>query len=439
MKAVALVALGCVAGACPAGAQDSRCLFRIDHVGRQGAVEERPDGTNYYAGGGVRLSCAGTSVSMASDSVAAMNGGEVAYFIGDVQYRDSTVAMDADRGTYFKNGERWEARGNVRTRNLANGSELTGPSMDYLRPLPGLRPDAEVYSTGRPTIVFRSATPGEEPFRVVADRVRFRGNDRIWTGGTSQVSRSDFAASADSIRLDTGPGSDGTLIGGEPVVRGLGEDPFELRGTRIDLRLRERRLDFVTAKAQASAVSGGVRLVADTIGLDVERDTLVQTLAWGKDRRPEAVSDEYTVRADSLAVDTPGQRLRELRGFGRAFVESRPDSVTGETNWLEGDSVTAGFAPSVADTTKRELRTVEARGSARSYYQIHDPKSPGRPSVDYARGDRIRVTFLPGGAVERVDVVGRADGVHLEPGRPPAPDSAVADTTRPPAPPGASR
>ncbi len=439
MRAVALVAIGCAAAASPAGAQDARCLFRIDQVGRQGAVEERPSGTNYYGGGGVRLSCVGTSVTRASDSVAAMNGGEVAYFIGAVRYRDSTVAMDADRGTYFKADERWEARGNVHTRNLQNGSELTGPAMDYYRPLGGLRPEPMVYSVGRPTIVFRSATPGEEPFTVVADRVRFRGNDRIWTGGTSQVSRSDFAASADSLRLDTGPGSDGTLVGGEPVVRGLGEDPFELRGVRIDLRLLARRLDFVTARGRASAVTGGVNLVADTIGLDVERDTLVQTLAWGAERRPEAVSDDYTIRADSLAVDTPGQRLRELRGFGRAFVESRPDSATGEANWLEGDTVVAEFAPAAADTTKRELRTVEARGAARSYYQIHDPGSPGRPSIDYARGDRIRVTFLPGGAVERVDVVGRADGVHLEPGRPPAPDSAAADSPPPTAPPPGAR
>ncbi|HJS47706.1 MAG TPA: hypothetical protein VJ773_06960, partial [Gemmatimonadales bacterium] len=427
MRAVAIAGLLLAAAGGSAAAQQSRCLYRVDHVGREGRTEPTPGGTNYYGGGGVRFSCVGTPVSMASDSVAAMNGGEVTYFVGAVQYRDSTVAMDADRGTYFKDGERWEARGNVRTRNLQNGSELTGPSMDYYRPLPVLRPEAEVYSTGRPTVVFRSATPGEEPFRVVADRVRFRGNDRIWTGGTSQVSRSDFAASADSLRLDTGAGSDGTLVGGEPVVRGLGADPFELRGVRIDLRLRDRALDFVTARGRASATSGGIELVADTIGLDIERDTLVQTLAWGRERRPQAVSDDYTIRGDSLAVDTPGQRLEELRGFGRAFVESRPDSSTGEANWLEGDSVTARFAPAVGDTTRRELRRLEARGAARSYYQIPDPKSPGRPSVDYARGDRIVVTFLPGGAVDRVDVIGRADGVHLEPVRAgAAPDSVPA-------------
>jgi hypothetical protein len=437
MLSAAVLAGGAVA---PAWAQEGRCVFRLDHVGRQGASEETAAGTNFYAGGGVRLSCVGTAVTMSSDSVAALDGAEVTHFIGKVQYRDSTVAMDADRGTYFKQGDRWEARGNVRTRNLENGSELTGPSMDYFRAVTGVREEAEVYSTGRPTIIFRSASPGEEPFRVVADRVRFRGNDRIWTGGTSQVTRSDFAASADSIRLDTGIGSDGTLIGGSPVVRGLGEDPFELHGARIDLLLRERRLDFVTAKGQASAVSGGVNLVADTIGLDVERDTLVQTLAWGSGRRPEAVSEAYVIRADSMAVDTPGQRLEELRGFGRAFVQSTPDSVTGEANWLEGDSVTARFAPAEADTTKRELRIVEARGAARSYYQIHDPERPDRPSVNYSRGDRITIRFRPGGEVDRVDVVGRADGVHLEPVRPVAADSAAsADSLPATAPRGAPR
>ena len=49
---------------------------------------------------------------MQSDSVAAY-GGNVVQFIGHVKYRDSTLTMDADRGTYYKSGERWEARGNV--------------------------------------------------------------------------------------------------------------------------------------------------------------------------------------------------------------------------------------------------------------------------------------------------------------------------------------
>jgi hypothetical protein len=236
--------------------------------------------------------------------------------------------------------------------------------------------------------------------------------------------------------MDTGAGSDGTLVGGAPIVRGMGKDPFELRGTRIDLLLRDRRLDFVTARGKARAETRDVNLVADTIGLDIERDTVVQTLAWGDSSRPVAQSADYVIRADSLAVDTPGQRLRELRGFGRAYVESVADSLTGEKNWLEGDTVTARFEPAADDTTRAVLRVVEARGQARSYYQIHDAAKPGSPpSIDYARGDRIVVTFRADDAVDRVDVVGRADGVHLEPAAVRAPRDTVpaSGSARPPA------
>ena len=122
----------------PAAPASDRCVFQIDNVDRQGAVEETARGTNYYAGGNVRLSCRGTQISMQSDSVAAY-GGSVVQFIGHVKYRDSTITMDADRGTYYKNGERWAARGHVNTQNLENGSTLTGPSLDYFRVVPGVR------------------------------------------------------------------------------------------------------------------------------------------------------------------------------------------------------------------------------------------------------------------------------------------------------------
>ena len=82
-------------------AQGQQCVFQIDNVDRQGAVVETPQGTNYFAGGNVRLSCRGTKITMQSDSVAAY-GGNVVQFIGHVKYRDSTLTMDADRGTYFK-------------------------------------------------------------------------------------------------------------------------------------------------------------------------------------------------------------------------------------------------------------------------------------------------------------------------------------------------
>jgi hypothetical protein len=82
----------------PALGQSEKCVFQINNVERQGSVVETPQGTNYFAGGNVQLSCRGTQITMQSDSVAAY-AGNLVRFIGNVKYRDSTITMDADNGT----------------------------------------------------------------------------------------------------------------------------------------------------------------------------------------------------------------------------------------------------------------------------------------------------------------------------------------------------
>src|SRR3954449_8770404 len=93
-----LAALMTLFAAATASGQAGRCVFQITNVDRQGAVVETPQGTNYFAGGNVQLSCKGAQVKMQSDSVAAY-GGTIVHFIGNVKYRDSTLTMDADKGT----------------------------------------------------------------------------------------------------------------------------------------------------------------------------------------------------------------------------------------------------------------------------------------------------------------------------------------------------
>jgi len=400
-------------------AQNQRCVFQIDNVDRQGSVVETPSGTNYFAGGNVRLRCRGMRISMQSDSVAAY-GGNVVQFIGHVKYRDSTLTMDADFGTYYKNGEKWEARGKVVTRNLKTGSSLTGPSLDYFRAVRGVRDTLEMYAVGRPKIRYLSgdSTGGKpEPYLIVADRVRFKGDDRLWAGGKVTIDRSDFAARGDSLRLDTGRGSDGTLVGGTPELRGLGPDSFRLSGRRIDLTLNQRKLDYVVAKGSGHAVSQEWDLVADTIGLDLDDRKLQRTIAWGRTQRPFASSPSYAMQADSLVLETPGQQLREVRGFGTAWMGGTVDSVTQERDWMRGDTVLTTFVPrDSAGTSRAELARIEARRSAQSYHLDRNEKTPGRPSINYVRGEVIIVTMKAGppGGVERVDVHGQVDGIQLE-------------------------
>jgi hypothetical protein len=425
-------ALGMLAWALPSPLAAQNCVFQIDNVDRQGSVSETTGGTNYFAGGNVRLSCRGLPITMQSDSVAAY-GGVVVHFIGNVKYRDSTLTMDADRGTYYKNGEKWEARGRVVTRNLKNSSTLTGPALDYYRVVKGVRDTLEMFSTGRPRIQYAMtdarARPAE-PYIIVADRVRMKGNDRLWAGGKVTIDRSDFAARGDSLRLDTGKASDGTLVGGKPEMRGLGRDSFNLSGRRLDLKLDQRELTYVTATGDGHAVSKEWDLIADTIGLDLNNRKLEQTLAWGDSIRPYAVSPAYAMRADSLALDTPNQQLKEVRGFGKAWLGGTIDSASKQRDWMRGDTVFASFVQrDSAGTTRSALNRIVARRGAQSYHVDPNLRHPDRPSINYARGDVIVMTMKHGArtSVDRVDVRGQVDGIQLEAAEAPP----AADTLRP--------
>jgi hypothetical protein len=402
-----------------AAAQNSRCVFQITNVDRQGNVVETPQGTNYFAGGNVQLGCRGQQISMQSDSVASY-GGNVVHFIGNVKYRDSTLTMDADNGTYYKNGEKWEARGRVVTNNLRTGSKLTGPALDYYRVVKGVRDSLEMYATARPRIEYATGEPGAppgEPYIVVADRVRMKGGERLWGAGKVTIDRSDFSARGDSLRLDTGKGSDGTLVGGNPLMRGLGRDSFSLTGRRLDLKLNRRELTYVTAKGNGHAVSKEWDLVADTIGLDIRSRKLEQTLAWGDSIRPFANSPSYAMRADSLALDTPGQQLKEVRGFGKAWLGGDIDARTKQRDWMRGDTVVAQFVQRDSAGTKRAaLNRIIARKGAQSFHLDADRRHPDRPSINYARGDVIVMTMKQGvrTGVDRVDIRGQVDGIQLE-------------------------
>jgi hypothetical protein len=430
--------LGALALAAPlaaqAGAGSDRCTLQIDNVDRQGIAVETPAGTNYFAGGNVRLSCRGTKITMRSDSVASYAGNTV-QFIGHVQYRDTTLTMDTDAGTYFRAAERWEARGNVKTLNLKTGSTLAGPSLDYYRAVKGVRDTTEMYAVSRPRIEYfardsadsaaapaDSARRSREPYVIVADRVRIKGDDRIWAGGKVTVDRSDFAARGDSLRLDTGPANDGTLLGERPTLHGLGADSFDLSGRRLDFRLKDRELEHVIARGDGKAVNQDWTLVADTIAHDLAKRKLEHTEAWGDSLRPHATSTKYEIKADSMALDSPQQHMREARAFGKAWLGGQVDSVARERDWLAGDTLIATFEPhDSAGETKSLLSRLQARGAARSYHLDPDEKKAGgRPSINYARGDEIVVTMKADGS-EKVDLVqvrGNADGVHLAPSAP---------------------
>jgi hypothetical protein len=258
---------------------------------------------------------------------------------------------------------------------------------------------------------------------VVGDRIRQRGDERLWAGGKVTIDRSDFTARGDSLRLETGKDGSGTLVRDEPRMRALGKDTFDLAGTQIDFRLTDKAIEGVKARGQGHAVTKDLDLVADTIEIDLKDQKAEQTRAWGAEKRPLAISTTYEVRADSLAVDTPGQRLRQVRAFVKAWIGTEKDSASSERNWISGDTVVADFAErDSADAKVNRLVGLESRVEARSFYRSTDkPKDaatpPKAPGLNYARADRIVVHMKDDaeGGVERVDLFGNVDGVQLDP------------------------
>jgi hypothetical protein len=252
----------------------------------------------------------------------------------------------------------------------------------------------------------------------------------MWAGGKVSVDRSDFAARGDSLYLDSGKGQEGQLVG-EPSMRGLGRDSFELTGTRIALALDGAAITYVTALGNGHAVSADLDLVADTIGLDLEKEQLVQTLAWGDQIRPRGITSTHELRGDSVAFDTPDQQLRAIRSFTGAWVAGKPDRVSGERDWISGDTIVVSLVPwDSAGAERTAVEMVDARGSAHSYYRVAGGGGP-LASINYSRGNQIIVRMKPAGqpGVERVDIHGAVDGVHLEAIAVQS-DSAAADTTR---------
>src|SRR6058998_4319770 len=421
------------------------CKVIIDSVGRQARqVEVRRGETNVFAGGGVLAHCRGTASTLSADSVAWFAGTGRFDMIGQrhlVHIRDSALTLDATTAAYFLRQERLEAHKNVVAVNRKTGSVLRGPNLTYYRAVKGVRDTLEMYASSRPTIEYHTSadTGGGEPYVIVADRVRFKGNDRMWGGGQVTIDRSDFAARGDSMQLDQAAGF--AVLVGKPRVEGKSARPYTLTGTRIELGLQAGGRDIRLVKALGDGVATGAdwRLTADTIHLHLDRKKLQQAFAWGpKDSvHARAVSTRNTIVSDSLALDLPDEVLTEARAFGHAYSTStkespkRDSTATGDADWFAGDSLTARWTqvPDSAGTPRTKLNRVIARGSARSFTHLASQHDSAGPSLNYSRG-KVIDCILKGDKVDRCTVTGQANGVQLEP-KPPAPDSTKkADTTK---------
>lgn len=433
-------------------AQGRPCRVAVDSMGHYAESTNAAGEKTTNGGGGVLAHCVDTGTTISADSFAHYSALGRLDLIGRVAIRDTGFALDARFVSYFLRDERLEAHNTVVAVNRHTGSVLRGPNLKYWRAVAGVRDTVEMYATQRPTVEYRQAQPAQgdtvstEPYIIIGDRLRMKGDDRMWAGGRVTVDRSDFASRSDSMMMDQTSGF-GVLVG-KPSVEGRSASTggatkrYTLVGTRIELALAQRDVRAVKALGNGKATGDDWVLTADTIDLRIDKRLLQRTFAWGDTLRPHAVSTLYTIQADSMAIDSPDQVLTESRAFVHAFATAKRDSTTppNETDWITGDSLTIKFIQ-VPDSATRQprtrLRELLARGTARALTHHFDAKDTTHvgPAINYSRGDRITLTMKLD-QIDRVIVAGKADGVHLEPRPLVMADSlkrAQSDTTRPPA------
>ncbi|HEY0778418.1 MAG TPA: hypothetical protein VGD56_10690, partial [Gemmatirosa sp.] len=409
-----------------------------------------------YVGGGSVARCEGVNNRLSSDSAEYYQAAGLLVLIGNVVYDEPARAhMTALRTTYYTREERIVAEGNVVV-TLPSGTRMTGPNAEYLRPVPPIRTSSRLTATGRPTVRLvgtgeeqdtrtapragaAAAPPDTSVTVIISNTILDEADSVVYAGGDVDITRTDVIANSDSAVFEQE--SETAHLIRNARIRGTRGRPFTLTGALVDLFTRERQLSRVFARHDAHVTSDSLTLASDTVDLRLTAGLMNRAFAWGP-TRATAVAPDRDLIADSIAAYLPSQRVREIHALRKAVARSVPDTAklrSTERDVLRGDTIVARFDTLAAarDTSRTPpVRQLVAVGSATAFNQLASSEGrEGRPSLNYVRGRTITVD-LDSGVVREVIVVGRSDGVYLEPGDTTHTDSSA--TTRRPAGRGAS-
>ncbi|HKW09958.1 MAG TPA: hypothetical protein VJO33_06235, partial [Gemmatimonadaceae bacterium] len=358
-------------------------------------------------------------ITLKSDSAELYGDEKRDFLVGHVSYDEPRLSLTSDFLTYYTADERIVAQGNVHGR-LPTGSTLVGPLVDYKRLVPRLRARAQTLATGRPTVtIVQRDTSGKEqpPINVVANTIFMDGDSLIYGSGSVQITRPEVNSTSDSSFINTG--TEIMQLLGNPVVNGTKSRPFRLVGERIDLFSSNKKLQRVLSRSKAQANSQDLILRADTIDLRIREDSLERAYAWGPSRA-HANSPTQNMVADSLDVQMPSQRVREVHALHKAFAEGRADSTSfraDTTNWLRGDTIVAYFdtIPPIDTTKGPAIRKLVSTDSAEAFYNLAPQDTAlHRPAINYVKGRVITISFVEQ-KVSQIAVVGKVAGIYLEP------------------------
>jgi hypothetical protein len=423
--ACAVAAQGALAQA--ADAPKGRCKFEIDQSPSTSFIANKlPSGQyNSYLGGGVTARCRAQNIVLKSDSLEQYGDEGRFYFIGHVDYREPRLKLKSEFLTYFQRDERILAINTVDAQ-LPSGSSLKGPSLEFFRPIPKVRPKQQGIAIGRPTmsIIDKDAQgKPQPPVNLTGNSIWLNGDSIVASSGNVVVVRPELTATGDSLYLDSGQGL--LRIMRNPRMVGTKGRPFTLTGETIDLLTRKKKLERILAKNRGVAVSEDLNLKSDTIDFRVSDDLLQRAIVWGKSRA-FATSPSQTISADSIDVLMPAQKVKEMHAVRGASALGLPDTTKfnlapdDRFDRLTGDTIVAQFdsTPARDTTTKPRIRELVAIGNATSYQHLAPQDTSLRlPAINYICGKRITVTF-DSAKVRRVEIVNSdppCSGAYAEP------------------------
>jgi hypothetical protein len=399
LNAMALEPIRAQAAAPPTG----RCQFEFDNTPTTSVASNQLPSKqyNYFLGRGVVARCPKQGIVLKSDSLEVYGDEGRYYFIGHVDYREPRLKLKSDLLTYFQRDERILAVNNVDAQ-LPSGSTLKGPSLEFFRPIPKVRPKQQGVAIGRPnmSIIDKDAQgKAQPPVKLTGNTIWLNGDSIVASSGDVIIVRPELTATGDSLYLDAGPGL--LRLMRNPKVVGTKGRPFTLTGETIDLLTRRKKLERVLAKNKGVAVSEDLDLKSDTIDLRVSDDLLQRAIVWGKSRA-FATSPSQTISADSIDVIMPGQRIREMHAVRRATALGLPDTTKfllapeDRFDRLTGDTIVAQFdsVPAKDTVSKPRIRELVAINNATSYQHLAPQDTTLRlPAINYVCGKRITVTF----------------------------------------------
>jgi hypothetical protein len=428
---IGLAAVGAVLCGSAAGAQQpatpakkTPCQFQSERF----STDTIPGGGQVtFAGGNVVIRCPQRNIVVRGDSLERRPDGE--HMIGNAVYDEPRFHVTANFLNYFSTEERVVAVGNVNAR-MPSGSTMVGPIAEWRRATP-TRPE-EMFARSRPTIqLVRKDTTAKTPngpktvvtdtTTVVAETVHTFSDSLIYAGGQVVITRPDISATADSAFLDQQ--KETMRLMRQPVLVGKKERSFTLKGDLIDLFSKNRKLERVIARENATATSDSMTLKSDTIDLRVSNDLLEHAYAWGRKSRAHAVSSSQNLTADSLDVTMPGQKVRLMRALGHAYAQGKPDTARFKvekpdtTDWLRGDTITAHFdTTATKDSAKTpDIKQLFALGKAASWYHLPPSDSAERrPAINQVTAKRITIDFDKQ-KVATVTAIDSVVGVYVEP------------------------